>query len=323
MSSSADLGAQNGANPPAFAPCATDQTAPASLDPERLLKRRATAIEELYRAYKADFLSVIDDLNDSYQEFTRETGRTGWREDLAAVRVSKPPLSSSLVQEVRKMAEGQGGVPPAALPTSFPQSQMGEAKPDEGLPRIATLEGRADLDAPIPRFGQLEKFMLSHQPTTSSQPTPASKSESILKENVAAIARLECLASSATARKLDNGVAVLIGEKGKYLISRPAVSLGRGGSISGNVDVDLSLEGAGAKVSRHQAHLWVDSEGKFYLKCIGRRPMFVNGRRVVQGKTVECCHLSLIEVGTVRLLFMVNQMAVDRMIEATKKRLNT
>lgn len=45
--------------------------------------------------------------------------------------------------------------------------------------------------------------------------------------------------------------------------------------------------------------------------------------QVIQGTVVELGHLSFLEVGTVRLLFMINQMAVDRMVEATKNRLNT
>lgn len=149
-----------------------------------------------------------------------------------------------------------------------------------GLPRISELEGRPDLDSPIPRFGQLEKFILSHEPNTAGPSIPSTNRQSIISKNLSAIARLECLASSATARKLDSAIAVLVGEKGRYLISRPAVSLGRGGAASGNADVDLSLEGAGVKVSRQQAHLWVDADGKFYLKCMGRRPMFVDGQQV-------------------------------------------
>lgn len=194
---------------------------------------------------------------------------------------------------------------------------------------------------------------MSHEPRTTG---PAIESEirsgnsSIIKNNLSAIARLECLASSATARRLDSSIAVLVGEKGRYLIGRPAVSIGRGGPGS-SIDVDLSLEGAGHKVSRHQAHLWVDSNGVFYLKCMGRRSMFVDGHQVIcssqvlfstysddnvdlnicllvpfqitQHATVELVHLSFLEVGTVRLLFMVNQMAIDRMTEATKNRLNT
>lgn len=105
-------------------------------------------------------------------------------------------------------------------------------------------------------------------------------SRSIIRDHLSSIARLECLASSATARLLDSSIAVLVGEKGRYLIGRPAVSLGRGGPAS-DIDVDLSLEGATVKVSRHQAHLWVDSNGVFYLKCMGRRSMFVDGNEVM------------------------------------------
>ena len=50
--------------------------------------------------------------------------------------------------------------------------------------------------------------------------------------------------------------------------------------------MDLALEGGAAaqRVSRHQAQLWLEADGGFRLRCTGRRPMWVNGRRVEQGQ---------------------------------------
>lgn len=55
---------------------------------------------------QAEFLVVIEDLYLQYQDFTQETGRSGWREEFAAQRVTKPSLTAGLLDEVRKAAEG-------------------------------------------------------------------------------------------------------------------------------------------------------------------------------------------------------------------------
>ena len=80
------------------------------------------------------------------------------------------------------------------------------------------------------------------------------------------------------------------------------------------VDVDLSGEGPHAQtVSRHQAQLLLEPDGRFWLRCLGRRNVFVNGRQLERGAALPLPHLSLIKAGGVALLFMVNHAAVQRL----------
>lgn len=158
------------------------------------------------------------------------------------------------------------------------------------------------------------------------------------------------------------------------------MTLGRSSDTKGDVDVDLSKEGAACKVSRLQAQLMLGPGGGFTVTNVGRRAIHANGapvrsgpcrprgewglRRWVQqaalppriavdalplgslapraeaslacwrpplsdalhtppsplpptpqlerGQSAPLPHLSLLEVGGVQLLFMVNALAVQR-----------
>ena len=78
------------------------------------------------------------------------------------------------------------------------------------------------------------------------------------------------------------------------------------------MDVDLSAEGHSQTVSRQQASLFLEPDGCFRLRCLGRRNVFVNGQRMEQGGCTPLPHLSLIKVGGVSLLFLANHAAVQR-----------
>lgn len=62
------------------------------------------------------------------------------------------------------------------------------------------------------------------------------------------------------------------------------------------IDVDLSLEGPAAKVSRKQATIRLRNSGEFFMSSEGKRPIFVDGRPVLQGNKVKLNHNSVIEV---------------------------
>lgn len=80
------------------------------------------------------------------------------------------------------------------------------------------------------------------------------------------------------------------------------------------MDVDLAHEGGAAaqRVSRHQAQLWLEPDGGFRLRCMGRRPMWVNGQRLEQGQAAALPTLSHMAVGGISLLFVENVAAVQR-----------
>lgn len=60
--------------------------------------------------------------------------------------------------------------------------------------------------------------------------------------------------------------------------------------------MDLSLEGPAAKVSRKQATIRLRNSGDFFMSSEGKRPIFVDGRPVLQGNKVKLNHNSVIEV---------------------------
>ncbi len=76
----------------------------------------------------------------------------------------------------------------------------------------------------------------------------------------------------------------------------------------------MSGEGHSQTVSRQQAQLFLEPDGCFHLRCLGRRNVFVNGQQVEQGHAAPLPHLSLIKVGGVSLLFVANHAAVQRVM---------
>ncbi|KAG1671400.1 hypothetical protein FOA52_011897 [Chlamydomonas sp. UWO 241] len=133
------------------------------------------------------------------------------------------------------------------------------------------------------------------------------------------VAALESLASAVSQQQLDgfggagcSALAALVTRSGRFLITRPTVLLGRGSGSKGAVDVDLSAATPAAKVSRRQAFLSLQPDGRFVLENIGRRPLHIDGRPLPQFASADLGHLSLLEAGGVRALFMVNAAAVKR-----------
>lgn len=84
------------------------------------------------------------------------------------------------------------------------------------------------------------------------------------------------------------------------------------------MDVDLGEEGDAKKVSRKQAHLQLNANGKFTLANTGRRTISVNGAELREHVTTNLEHLSLINLAGIHLLFMINQSAVRRLISRSQ-----
>ena len=80
------------------------------------------------------------------------------------------------------------------------------------------------------------------------------------------------------------------------------------------VDIDLAAEADASKVSRQQAQLSLHADGVFRLCNVGRRTVFVNGKPLGRFDSTRLEHLSLIDVGNIQLLFMLNQLAVGRLV---------
>ena len=134
--------------------------------------------------------------------------------------------------------------------------------------------------------------------------------------NAAGVAALERVASASAALFMDaqGALACLCGRGGRYLVRRAAATIGRSTDSRGDVDVDLAREGgdAAGRVSRLQAQLLLRPDGAFWLTNVGRRAMAVDGAPLARGEAARVGHLSLLEVGGLRLLVLVNAPAVAR-----------
>lgn len=62
------------------------------------------------------------------------------------------------------------------------------------------------------------------------------------------------------------------------------------------VDIDLSLEGPAWKISRKQGSIKVDNNGDFFIVNEGKKPIFVDGKPVLQGNKSKISTNSVIEV---------------------------
>lgn len=89
--------------------------------------------------------------------------------------------------------------------------------------------------------------------------------------------------------------------------------IGRNSDAKG-VDVDLANEESSGKVSRKQAYLSLQPDGSFHLANIGRQSMHVDGILLTPDSGMTVRHMSLIEIGNVRLLFTVNSDATERIL---------
>ncbi|GBF93445.1 hypothetical protein Rsub_06578 [Raphidocelis subcapitata] len=132
--------------------------------------------------------------------------------------------------------------------------------------------------------------------------------------NLGGLAALERAASAASAVFMDaqGALACFAGRAGRYLVRRAAVTVGRSTDSRGDVDIDLAREVPAAKVSRLQAQLLLGRDGGFVVQNVGRRCVMVNGVPLERGASAPLPHLSLLEIGGVRLLFLANPLAVAR-----------
>ena len=68
------------------------------------------------------------------------------------------------------------------------------------------------------------------------------------------------------------------------------------------------------KVSRQQARIELGADSKWSLTATGRRALSVDGAKLSKGERCELRHLSLIEAGGVRMMFVVNARGVRRAV---------
>ncbi|XP_013188702.1 microspherule protein 1 [Amyelois transitella] len=133
------------------------------------------------------------------------------------------------------------------------------------------------------------------------------KKEIRLLEN--SLSRWQVLVQSVAGGSMEldkNTLAVLRGRLVRYLMRSREIAVGRS-TRDHTIDVNLSLEGPAAKVSRKQATIRLRNSGDFFMSSEGKRPIFVDGRPVLQGNKVKLNHNSVIEIAGLRFVFLINQ----------------
>lgn len=90
-------------------------------------------------------------------------------------------------------------------------------------------------------------------------------------------------------------LAILRGRLVRYLMRSREITIGRK-SKHENVDVDLSLEGPAIKVSRRQGTIKLRSNGDFFILNEGKRPIYVDGRPLLQGGRTKLSNNCTVEV---------------------------
>lgn len=149
--------------------------------------------------------------------------------------------------------------------------------------------------------------------------------EAFIKK-LAVLRRLEQSATAALARELDDmhAVAAFCSKKTRYLIRKTAVSVGviNNNSTTANrqeIDVDLSEEGLASAglPSRQLAHVFINADGDWNIRVVGRHKVSLNGTVLDNEKTVPLPHMSLLGIGLLSLLFVVNTNASRRIAKSS------
>uniref|UniRef100_A0A1I7XED9 FHA domain-containing protein n=1 Tax=Heterorhabditis bacteriophora TaxID=37862 RepID=A0A1I7XED9_HETBA len=100
-------------------------------------------------------------------------------------------------------------------------------------------------------------------------------------------------------------LATLRGRVVRYVIRSDRVVLGRS-TPKVKAEVNLAMEGPALKVSRKQAVIERQpATGEFMITNLGRRPIFVDGKSLIQNGKTHLVDNSIIQIALIRLVFRV------------------
>ena len=288
------------------------------LTTEELIARRSDRFMQLENAYEAEFWSLANELlvrswsfgKDNRDEVTRTTRSRSKYADIG----EDPEIAKALLD---------GGIQAAweTATAKITNKAVGTTTADAA----ATATGTGGEGAMLPTDDEISEFIMYLPRPDEEQIDTFRKHVVRMREKFLRklyfFTRVEASAAAATSRELERhgAIAALCGINARYFIRRTAVTIGRGADSL--VDVDLSGEGseAAAKtVSRQQAQLFLDTDGQFKIRCIGRRLMSVNGQSLTKGQVAVLINQSLIRVGPLALMFVVNNEAVERIMKRSE-----
>lgn len=101
-------------------------------------------------------------------------------------------------------------------------------------------------------------------------------------------------------------LAVLRGRLVRYLMRSREITLGRA-TKDNQIDVDLSLEGPAWKISRRQGVIKLRNTGEFFIANEGKRPIYIDGKPVLNGNKHKLNNNSVVEISCLRFIFLINQ----------------
>eukprot|EP00058_Branchiostoma_floridae_P013156 XP_002598644.1 hypothetical protein BRAFLDRAFT_118369 [Branchiostoma floridae] len=101
-------------------------------------------------------------------------------------------------------------------------------------------------------------------------------------------------------------LAVLRGRLVRYLMRSREITLGRS-TKDNTIDVDLSLEGPAWKISRRQGVIKLKNNGDFFIMNEGKRPIYIDGKPVLNGQKWKLNNNSVVEISCLRFIFLINQ----------------
>lgn len=111
--------------------------------------------------------------------------------------------------------------------------------------------------------------------------------------------------------EMDNQtLAVLRGRTVKFIMKSNDITFGRN-TKDNIVDIDLSLEGSADKISRKQGTIKLRTNGDFFLANDGKRTIFVDGEPILQNHKCKLRNLSLVEIGDLSFVFLINDELVN------------
>ncbi|EDW85835.1 uncharacterized protein Dwil_GK22928 [Drosophila willistoni] len=99
-------------------------------------------------------------------------------------------------------------------------------------------------------------------------------------------------------------LACLCGRNVRYLMRSKEISFGRD-SKDFAVDVDLSLEGPAAKISRRQGTIKLRSNGDFFIANEGKRAILIDGSPLLSGNKKRLANNCTVEICGLRFTFLV------------------
>lgn len=79
------------------------------------------------------------------------------------------------------------------------------------------------------------------------------------------------------------------------------------------------VSGPSFKVSRRQATIKMRAAGEFYITNDAKRPLYVDGKPVLNGNKAKLSNNAVIEMAEIRLVFVTNQQLVEHIRQGAAK----